>query len=79
MKLNLKIYFTLKELENNPSFENLSLEELNIFKSEYLNELDILEKIEKQLLNHLPSRSYTDLYTCCFKLNKHYNKQLNKK
>ena len=66
------------ELENNPSYEKLTLEELNLFKSEYLYELDILEKIEKQLLNHLPSRSYIDLYSCCFALNKHYNNQINK-
>ena len=42
----MEIYQTLKfiELENNPSYENLTLEELNLFKSEYLYELDILEK-----------------------------------
>ena len=76
----MEIYKTYKfiELENNPSFEELTLEELNLFKSEYLYELDILEEIEKQLLNHLPSRSYIDLYACCFTLNKHYNNQLNK-
>ena len=75
----MEIYKTYKfiELENNPSFEELTLEELNLFKSEYLYELDLLEKIEKQLLNHLPSRSYRDLYACCFVLNKHYNNQLN--
>ena len=71
-------YHKLIELENNNSFEELTLEKLNLFKSEYLYELDILEKIEKELMNHLPSRSYLDLFCCCFELNKHYNKQLNK-
>ena len=65
------------ELKKNPSFEERTSEELNLFKSEYLYELDKLEKIEEQLFDHLPTRSFKDLYTCCFVLRKHYNKILN--
>ena len=64
------------ELKNNPSYENLTTEELLLFKDEYLYEIDTLDKILIQLQHHLPTRSFKDLYQCIIVLRKHYRKQL---